>query len=65
MTKFYIDEAADLIAEQHVTLLTTWELLPEVARNKVTLNRLIKAFPNNMQMIRKLLITNEPVHVNA
>ena len=62
MTKFYIDEVADLISEQHVTLLTAWDLLPEVARNKLTLNRLIKAFPNHMQMIRNLLITNETVN---
>lgn len=65
MTKFYIDKEADLIAEQEVTLQNTWDLMPEHVRNKVTLNRLIKAFPNHMQMIRKLLITNEPVHVNA
>ena len=38
MTNFYIDDEADLIAGQEITLLTTWDLLPEHVRGKVTLN---------------------------
>ena len=62
MTKFFIDEEADVIAEQEVTLQTAWDLMPEVVRNKVTLDRLINAFPEYVYMIRSLIITNEPVH---
>ena len=62
MTKFFIDEAADLKAEQEATLLTTWDLLPEHVRGKVTLDRLLLLFPEYVQMIKKLLITNETIH---
>ena len=62
MTKFYINEEADLIAEQEVTLQITWDLIPEHVRNKVTLDRLINAFPDYIQMIKKLLINNETLH---
>lgn len=62
MTKFYIDEEADLIAGQDVTLQTAWDLMPEHVRNKVTLDRLLLLFPEYVQMIRKVLITNESVH---
>ena len=62
MTKFYIDKEADLIAEQEVTLQTAWDLLPEHVRGKVTLDRLLLLFPEYVQMIKKLLITNETIH---
>ncbi|MCX7083424.1 MAG: hypothetical protein NT008_08705 [Methylococcales bacterium] len=62
MTKFYIDEEADLIAGQDVTLQTAWDLMPEHVRNKITLNRLLLFFPNHIQMIKKLLINNETSH---